>query len=94
MANKTNPRRIPKTQADVDRARNEGFDFAFEFVSSIQLFILADKYGWTVEQIQELITKFEFYCSQINAGEINYNDIVDTVRKEYGFDVTMNRKKG
>ena len=92
MPQKTNPRRRPATQADVEKARLDGREEGFNFTTNVMLFILADRYGWSIEQIDDFVKRFELYCTQIGNRNVKYADIVDTVRKEYGFDVELKRK--
>ena len=93
MPQKTNHRRIPKTQADVDRAQHEGYSIGAEFTCYILLFILSDMFGWKLEQLKALMDKFDFYIKQIAEGEVKYNDLRDAVKKEYNFNITIHNTK-
>ena len=54
MSKKTNPKKIPKTQADVDRAEEKGLIFGMEFAVHLVLWILLDKHNAPDEDVQVL----------------------------------------
>lgn len=51
MADKVNPRRIPRTQADVERAYRQGQLDGFRFLMTNILWILVDKHDAPAEDI-------------------------------------------
>lgn len=50
----TNPKKIPRTQADVDRAEKKGQIFGMEFAVTLVLWILLDKHDAPDEDVQTL----------------------------------------
>ena len=51
---KQNPRKVQKTQQDVDRARGEGICTGVEYAFKIALYILLDKHDAPAEDVQQL----------------------------------------
>lgn len=47
---RVNPYRRPATEADVNRARNEGHDLGTREAYSVVFMLLMDKFGWHPEQ--------------------------------------------
>lgn len=87
MKGKKSPRSIPRTQQDVDRALERGHSEGANFVSTMMLFILKDKHGFPDEEIERLAKEVDFYCAQLNAGDISFADVKNALKQEY--DVTI-----
>ena len=54
MNKKVNPRRRPASQADVEKAKREAMVEAMKRVLYLILFLLIDKHGAPLEDIQQL----------------------------------------
>lgn len=80
---KVNPRKIPRTQADVEKAHNQGMMFGFEYAIVLLLFILADKHDAPADDIQILSEEIGSYTESIANGDINYNDIRKALMDDY-----------
>lgn len=87
MKGKKSPRSIPRTQQDVDRALEHGHSEGANFVSTMMLFILKDKHGFPDDEIERLAKEVDFYCGQLNAGDISFADVKNALKQEY--DVTI-----
>ncbi len=90
MNKRKNPRSIPRTQQDCDRALALGHMEGANFVSTIMLFILKDKHGFPDEELERLAHEVDFYCGQINSGDISFADVKDALKQEY--DITIKFK--
>lgn len=64
----TNPRKIPKTQADVDRAEEKGRLDGMEFMATLTLWILLDKHDAPDEDVQVLNEEIRYLCDSISRG--------------------------
>ena len=89
---KTNPNKIPKSQADVDRAWSKGADFGCEFALNTVLLVLKDKHNAPDEDIMQLRDEFMEQIQSFNDGYITYADIKHTLYGDYDFQVHLNEK--
>ena len=80
---KTNPRRIPRSQADVERAREQGRDEGINGALTIMLFTLMDKFGADDAQLREFADAFSYTVDSIERGYITEADLRKVVREEY-----------
>ena len=87
MSRKKSPRSIPRTQQDVDRALALGHPEGANFISTMMLFILKDKHGFPDDEIERLAKEVDFYCAQLNSGDISFADVKNALKQEY--DVTV-----
>ena len=86
---KTNPSKIPKSQADVDRAWNKGADFGCEFALNTVLLVLKDKHGMPDEDVMQLRDEFMEQIQSYNEGYITYADVKRTLYGDYDFTVHL-----
>ena len=82
---KTNPRRIPATQADVEAARVDGIEKGLRLF----LFTLIEQDGADAEEIRNLMKKIEYTADSISKGYIKWPDIERTLREEYDCEVIL-----
>ena len=82
---KTNPKKVPRTEADVIRAKMRGQEEGVEYAIYIVLYALADKSGFSEEQIQKIGRDCNYIADSINKRYINYSDIKRMIQEEYGF---------
>ena len=80
---KVNPRRRPATQADVERAKREATNEAMKRVLYLILFLLIDKHGAPLEDIQQLAMEVNDEADSVASGEIKWKDIEWVVETEY-----------
>lgn len=83
MSKKVNPRRRPATQADVERAKREATVEAMKRVLYLILFLLIDKHGAPLEDIQQLAMEVNEEADSVASGEIKWQDIEWVVETEY-----------
>lgn len=84
MANKTNPRRIPRTQADVDRAYDKGLTDGTICGLTVMLYVLKDKFDAEDEQLLEFSKMFNRTIEAMNDGYVTEADLKTVVKEEYG----------
>jgi hypothetical protein len=89
VPNKLNPRKIPKTQADVDRARSDGFNEGICGALTIMLYTLRDKFGADDEQLKEFSDAFNYTLDGINRGYVKEKDLKAVMKEEYGISVEI-----
>ena len=89
MARKPNPKKIPRTQADVDRAEEAGRDLGLEFALNLVLFILKDKHDAPDRDIMQLRDEFMYTIDSVNKNYLSYADIVRTLKSDYDLSVNL-----
>ena len=89
MSKRTNPKKIPKTQADVDRAEKKGQLFGMEFMATMTLWILLDKHGAPDEDVQQLNEEIRYLCDSIDKGYVSYPEIRRAMKEEHGTEVVF-----
>lgn len=83
---KVNPRRRPATQADVDRAWDEGCIEGLRIAEAIFLTVLHDKHAGEIDVKRvwdEIVEKTE----ALSAGYFSAADMRQTLREEYGINL-------
>lgn len=85
----SNPRRIPRTQADVDKAYKRGMTDGLQGALTIMLYTLKDKFGTGDEELQEFANAFNYTVDGINKGYVSEKDLQSVIRDEYGTTVVM-----
>lgn len=83
---KTNPRRRPRTQADVDRAYTSGLEDGVQGVLSIVLIALKDL-GETDEFIAAFEKKFNRTVEAWLAGDVKGREIEGALLDEYEIEI-------
>lgn len=86
---KVNPKKIPRTQADVDRAYNEGTDFGLEFCLNLVLYVLKDKHDAPDEDIMQLRDEFMYVIDSVGKKYLSYSDIVRALKSDYDLTVRL-----
>ena len=89
---KTNPRRIPRTQADVDKARSEGITEGItEGLNrgiDLLLYVVIDKHDAPMEDIQQLAAELNHAAECVAEGYVTWADIRQML-KEYGVETAL-----
>lgn len=83
---KPNPRRIPRTQADVDRAYTDGVKDGSHIASVIMMSALLDKFGLE-DRIQEVWAAFEKLSLAVMERRATVADLRTVLREEYKMDI-------
>ena len=92
MGNKTNPRRRPVSQVDVDRAWQEGCIEGLRLAEAIFLTVLADKHSDEVDLQQvwdEIVDKTE----AMDQGYITGADMRQALKDDYGINLLAGPSK-
>lgn len=80
---KTNPARIPKTQADVDRAYEQGRLDGQDAAMVIFLSVLWDKAGCDAEWMERVGRWVNELAREIVDGDITIADLRNTLKEDY-----------
>ena len=94
MGRKVNPKSIPRTQADVDRAFKDGTEFGLEFCLNLVLYVLKDKHDAPDEDIMQLRDEFMYVIDSVVKKYVSYNDIVRALKSDYDLAVRLVGKGG
>ena len=81
---KTNPRRIPVTQADVNKAKKEVTLKITNYVWSIIFTVLRDKEGYDVEGLRRIWSEVEDLMDSVNKGYCTISDLKHILKIEEG----------
>lgn len=85
---KTNPARIPKTQADVDRAYQQGLLAGCQTTAAIFLLTLLDKEHADKEILQRVWREVCDLSDDVTRGAVKLHEVKDTLKKEYEINIT------
>lgn len=80
---KTNPRHIPRTEEDCRKALYEGHAQGVEFSITMLMYILADKFGFSDEQIAKVSQWYNTNAHAIDDGDIKFKDVKAVLADEY-----------
>lgn len=88
MAAKVNPRRIPRTQRDVDAAYDAGITEGLNRGIELMLYVLIDKHAAPMEDIQRLARELNHAAECVAEGYVTWPDI-RRMLKEYDVEVEL-----
>lgn len=83
---KPNPRRVPRTQEDVDRAYTDGVKDGSHIASVIMMSALLDKFGLE-DRIPEVWAAFEKLSLAVMERRATVADLRTVLREEYKVDI-------
>lgn len=86
MAKKLNPKRIPRTQADVDRAYQDGIKDGSHVASVIMVSALLDKFD-AGDYIADVWSAFEKLSVEVIERRVTIPDLQTVLREEYGLNI-------
>lgn len=83
---KINPRNIPRTQADVDRAREEGIVTGVNYACAMFMNVLLDKFDAKdyVAEIWQHMTKLS---EEVKEGRVKIPEIIKMLKDEYDIEL-------
>lgn len=90
---KKNPKRIPATLYDVERARREGRHEGFNFLLAILLFVLYSDFGFKDSSLQRVQERVTFYCEEITAGRLKLHEIMEALHDEHGVTIELTERR-
>lgn len=85
---KTNPRRIPRTQADVDKAYGNGIVEGLSRGIDLMLYALIDKHDAPMDDVQQLAGELNHVAQCVAEGYVTWADIRQML-KEYGVETAL-----
>lgn len=86
---KVNPRRIPKTEADVIKAHEKGFKDGISGGLTIMLYCLYDKFAYSDEQLKTFADMYNYTIDSINKGYVKESDLQKVIKEEYGLTIEL-----
>lgn len=86
MSRKINPRSVPRSQEDVDRAREKGILEGVANASAMFLMVMVDKFG-AADQISEIWREILKLSDEVLEHRVSIADLRVTLREEYGVEV-------
>ena len=86
---KTNPRRIPRSQADVDRAYELGKEAGTALCLTLVLFTLQDKFGAGDEELTQFHEAFHYTLDSLGKGYITEADLRRVLKDEYSTEIEV-----
>lgn len=81
-----NPKRRPATQADVDKAYDQGSKDGCGLAMAIFFTVILDKFAGE-DYIEDIWKESEKLSEEIKENRINLRDLVSTLREEYGINI-------
>lgn len=88
MRTKTNPRRRPATQADVERARDEAVTETVRFCMTIFFTVLLDKFAASKEDLQRVWDEVNDLSDSVKKKYVSLKDLKTVLVEEY--DIHLN----
>lgn len=85
---KVNPRRIPRTQRDVDAAFDRGIAEGLNRGIELMLYVLIDKHDAPMEDVQQLSGELNHAAECVADGYITWAD-TRKILKEYDVEVEL-----
>lgn len=89
MGKKVNPNRIPRTQADVDKAYVRGRDEGTALCLTLVLYTLQDKFGADDSVLTEFHEAFQYTLDSLEKGYITEADLRTVLKEEYGTQIEV-----
>lgn len=88
MAAKVNPRRVPRTQKDVDAVYDRGIAEGLHRGIELMLYVLIDKHAAPMDDVQQLATELNHAAECVAEGYVTWPDIRQML-KEYDIEVEL-----
>ena len=83
---KTNPKRIPRSEADVRKARDDGVKDGSSFTSVIFLTVLLDKFGFDQQKIIKCYNAVMKLSEELAEHRVSMADLKRVLLEEYEID--------
>lgn len=81
---RTNPRRVPATAADVNKAKKQATEYAIAQAWSIFFTVLRDKEGYEIEDLARVWREIEDLSDSVSKGYCTIADLRNVLRQEMG----------
>lgn len=90
MANKRpNPRRIPATQADVNKAREEGRHEGYLKLLTLFLWVWCEDFGASDDDVRRMGERIKFYAEEVASGRLRWKDIKEAMADEHDWNIEL-----
>lgn len=86
---KVNPKKIPRSEADVIKARAQGYDEGIRGALTIMLYTLRDKFSYSDDQLQAFSDAFNYTVDSICENYIKPGDLKMVIKEEYGTTIEL-----
>ena len=90
---KTNPRSIPRTQADCDREYLRGLTEGAIRGVIINLWTMVDAFHASEEQIRMFERELEYNLDSIRKGTVKVGDLARALREEYHLEIEYTEER-
>lgn len=81
---KTNPRRRPVCQADVDKAKKDAQNKAINITWAIFFTVMRDKEGYGIKRLKRIWNEVNKLSDSISQGYVSVKDLIRTLDEEMG----------
>ena len=88
MNAKVNPRRVPRTEADVTAAYAKGVTEGLNRGIELMLYVLIDKHAAPIDDVQQLAAELNHAAECVAEGYVAWSDIRQML-KEYDVEVEL-----
>lgn len=86
---KTNPRKRPASVADVNRAKDEGFQMGAELMLDLMIYTLGTDFEMTDEWLDRYHERFMAHMDSFAKGYLSKEDMRSTTLEERGWEVRL-----
>jgi hypothetical protein len=86
MGKKVNPRNIPRTQADVDRAREEGIVTGVNYACAMFMNVLLDKFN-AQDHVVDIWHHMTKLSEEVKEGRVKIPEIIKMLKDEYDIEL-------
>lgn len=86
---KTNPRKRPASAADVNRAKDEGFQMGAELMLDLMIYTLGTDFEMTDEWLDRYHERFMAHMDSFANGYLSKEDMRSTTLEERGWEVRL-----
>lgn len=87
LKKKVNPYRKPATLGDINKAKNQAYNEAVNYVWAIFFTVMRDKFGWGNIRLKRLWDNINNVSDDIRQGYVKISDLMKTLKEEAGIDL-------
>ena len=84
---KINPRRVPVSKADLDRAKKDARELAVDTAIALFLTVLRDKEGYGPKRIRRVWDEVQELSDSVVQGYVSIDDLKAALRDEAGINI-------
>ena len=90
---KLNPKKIPATLYDVERARREGRYEGFNGLMTIFLWVRSEVFGDEDSALEKTQKSILYYCEEIKSGRLRLDDIISALKEEHDITIELTERR-